>query len=243
MRAVLRRHEGPALHVEQLPPQKEANVRAEVLPPTLREAALVAVVDLTIFGSAKSAIAFTATHCVAPGLDEPLAFELERVLACPGYVDDEEGEVSVLVQGQGELQLLCAHHGDALIEVFRALAPAALESPAVPPVSRDVLGLLAQRVTDTLDDDWARAELSLQAGPGYAHLTGLSFLPSGERRFLDLREVPEAVTRALLEHNAGCWPTDHRWNQAVLTLVPGGDWQVSFGWHPALHEERQRLGG
>src|SRR3569623_1186905 len=63
VRAAIAAHPSKSVLVPPLPPKKLRNVRGE-LPANLRGAELLALVDLTMFGSAKNAIVLTANELV-----------------------------------------------------------------------------------------------------------------------------------------------------------------------------------
>ena len=63
VRGAIAAHPSKSVLVPPLPPKKLRNVRGE-LPASLREAEILALVDLTLFGSAKNAIVLTANELV-----------------------------------------------------------------------------------------------------------------------------------------------------------------------------------
>jgi hypothetical protein len=115
------------LHVHPLPPAKEQNVRRHVMPPDASHLPLVAVLDLTMMGSAKDAIAFTPTHAFVCNGGQRMAFDWAEVRDV-APVDDST--VRVRLAERGWIALACGRHARTLYALFQQLAqiPARTES-------------------------------------------------------------------------------------------------------------------
>jgi hypothetical protein len=120
--AALAPHAGGKLLVGKLSPQKEARARASVLPSSLRHLPILAIVDLTLLGSARDAVVFTPTHGVMREGDESLVFAWPEVRAVfpPAHPDDSE--VVILLSSVGEIALPCAGRAGAMAALFETFA-------------------------------------------------------------------------------------------------------------------------
>ena len=120
--AELRNHAGGKLHVGAIPPAKEANARRCVLPAALREQPILALVDLTILGSAKDAVVFLPAHCVLREGDERLRFAWPEVREVEEPATPEAREVVIHLSSVGELAIPCGGRARAMASLFRKFA-------------------------------------------------------------------------------------------------------------------------
>lgn len=122
IRALATPFEGKKVHVTSFPEKKERNVRKVVLPEHAHAEPLVAIFDLTTFGSAKDAAVFTPTHCYAHELDERAAFALCDLQAVHGFEGMLEAKIAVEIRGVGRITMPCGSVGDPLLTVLQGLA-------------------------------------------------------------------------------------------------------------------------
>ena len=123
IRAVMGPHKGKKILVDDLPEKKERNVRERVLPPTLRDEKLIAVLDLTTFGSCKDAIALTPTHCHVHEFDVRISFAFADVQAVHGFSGMLKSKVEIDVRNTGSVKIPCAGElaGNPLLELLNQI--------------------------------------------------------------------------------------------------------------------------
>jgi hypothetical protein len=112
---------GKKIHVDELPPKKEANARKVVMKGADPDEPIVALFDLTTFGSAKNAVVFTPTHLYAFEIDDRAVFalaDLKQVHGLKGLLDDK---IKIEVRGQGKLKVPCGTQGEQLLSVLQGL--------------------------------------------------------------------------------------------------------------------------
>ncbi len=120
--ATLAPHAGGKLFVGEIPPHKESNARAFVLPTSLRHLPIVALVDLTLLGSARDAVVFTPTHGVMREGDESLIFAWPEIRAVSPPAHPEDAEVVIQLSSVGEIALPCAGRAGAMAALFSQFA-------------------------------------------------------------------------------------------------------------------------
>ncbi len=122
---VLQRHVGPhvgkKIHLGELPAKKEKNIRSVVLPPDVQGADIIAAFDLTMFGSGKDAVVFTATHCYAHEMDDRVALPLGQLASVDGWDGALHSNIVVRTRDGGEVKIPASGE-DALLETLRGLA-------------------------------------------------------------------------------------------------------------------------
>lgn len=119
---VLAPHAGGKLSVGRIPRTKEQNARENVLPPSLRQQPILALVDLTVLGSARDAVVFTPTHGVMRESDEFLVFSWPEIRAVGTPEHAEDAEVVIHLATVGEIALPCGHRAGAMAELFSRFA-------------------------------------------------------------------------------------------------------------------------
>lgn len=115
-------HAGGKLSVGRIPAHKQSNARAYVLPASLNHLPIVALVDLTLLGSARDAVVFTPTHGVMREGDESLVFAWPEIRAVMTPAYPEAAEVVIHLSSVGEIALPCAGRAGAMAELFRRFA-------------------------------------------------------------------------------------------------------------------------
>lgn len=124
---VLQRHIGPhvgkKIHLGELPAKKEKNIRSVVLPPDVQGADIIAAFDLTMFGSGKDAVVFTATHCYAHEMDDRVALPLGQLASVDGWDGALHSNIVVRTRDGGEMKIPASGE-DALLETLQGLAQA-----------------------------------------------------------------------------------------------------------------------
>ncbi len=123
IRGAVTPHAGKKIHVSELPAKKDKNIRSVVLPSGAQDVDIVAAFDLTMFGSGKDAVVFTATHCYAHEMDERAAFALSDLEAVDGWDGALQSNVVVRIRGVGEVKVPASGE-DALVDTLRAIASA-----------------------------------------------------------------------------------------------------------------------
>ncbi|MCU0693677.1 MAG: hypothetical protein MUF54_19995 [Polyangiaceae bacterium] len=112
----------PGLLTPPLPARKEHNVRTAVLPASAQSFPILAVVDLTVFGSAKDAVVFTPTHCFLRDGDERLTFAWTEVRAVRPPQGERERELLIVLSSTGEIALPCGRAAVALAPLMQRFA-------------------------------------------------------------------------------------------------------------------------
>lgn len=120
--ATLSPHAGSKLSVGAIPPHKENNARACVLPLSLRHLPILALVDLTLLGSARDAVVFTPTHGVMREGDESLVFAWPEIRAVTAPATPKDAEVAIHLASVGEIALPCAGRAGPMAELFARFA-------------------------------------------------------------------------------------------------------------------------
>jgi hypothetical protein len=115
-------HARGKLLVHPVPPKKEANARAGAMPPAARHLPVVAVLDLTMMGSASDAWVLTPTHAFFRDGDARVHFDWAEVRAVAPVAGPGAGEVRLRLAERGWLTLRCGDHAQALAALFEQLA-------------------------------------------------------------------------------------------------------------------------
>ena len=115
-------HVNRRLMLQPIPEHKELNARRFTLPPSFREQPIIAMIDLTLMGSAKDAVVFTPTHCFWREGDEFLCFAWPEIRGVVPPADLEDDLIEVRLTRVGEVAFPSAKRAGALLPLFRFFA-------------------------------------------------------------------------------------------------------------------------
>lgn len=111
---------GAGLFVHPVPPKKEQNARMHVLPPDARGVPIVALLDLTVMGSAKDAVVFTPTHCFIKQEEGARIWFAWSEVRAVRPVEPADDAVVVQLATRGELAIPCGHQHTASLHQLAA---------------------------------------------------------------------------------------------------------------------------
>ena len=115
-------HVNRKLLLQPIPENKEQNARRYVLPPSCQDQPIIALIDLTLMGSAKDAVVFTSTHCFLREGDEHLCFAWPEVRGVVPPDDLEDDHITIVLSRVGEVALPSARRAGALHPLFQYFA-------------------------------------------------------------------------------------------------------------------------
>ena len=120
----LRPHLGNKVWLGEGPAKKAANVRKQVLPPELASAAVLAGIDLTVFGSAKDAIVVTPTHLITKEFDDRQRIALSQIRQVPPGQSETASAVQIVVDHLGTLSIPVGTDFEPVHDLLAAIARA-----------------------------------------------------------------------------------------------------------------------
>jgi hypothetical protein len=131
---------GSGMHVgDRIPAKKLANATEHVLPPSLRGEPILAIFDLTLFGSAKDAIVLTHRHLVIKDVDTWMTLEVADIAVCRGALGALDDRFSIGMRDGTTRDFPCGGHAEALTLLISGIArlraartPSAPSAPSAP---------------------------------------------------------------------------------------------------------------
>lgn len=86
-------------------------------------------------------------------------------------------------------------------------------------------------------NDWDEVSLSIQGDSTYIETSGTYFI-SDEEFGLDTHSLDSEVSFAIMElHELTTEGGNNRWNRAIFTLFPDGEFDIEFQWDQDLNDE------
>jgi hypothetical protein len=131
IRDVIAKRAGKRIHLAPFAAKVDTNVREHVMPAAKRAEPIVAIVDLTVFGSAKDAVVVTPTHLYAKELDDRAEVELASVRRIVSKAGAFGGSMRIEVAGLGEIKLPVGGEGDVVHELLEAIIATNPPSPRI----------------------------------------------------------------------------------------------------------------
>ncbi len=108
--------------VPPLPPKKERNARG-ALPVHVRDVAIHGLVDLTLLGSAKNALVFTANDCFIVDDDQSWQFAWRELIAVDGFTNFAQDTIGLQLT-TGSRKLYAASAASEVLPFLQAIAAA-----------------------------------------------------------------------------------------------------------------------
>ncbi len=102
---------------------------------------------------------------------------------------------------------------------------------------------IGQSIVNAIDEaDWTDVELNIEiVGFGVVGYTG-SYNIGSQRRELAVRTIPREIRNWIRElHEITTQGGNNKWNRAIFTMNPDGDFNMGFIWDQALQDEVERL--
>lgn len=121
IREIIAKRASKRIHLAPFASKVDSNVREHVLPAAKRTEPIVAIVDLTVFGSAKDAVVVTPTHLYAKELDDRAEVELASVRRIVAKAGVFGGQMRIEVAGIGEVKLPVGGEGEVVQEILEAI--------------------------------------------------------------------------------------------------------------------------
>lgn len=109
------------LHVHPLPAKKEASARGSVVPREAQQLPIIALIDLTMMGSASDALVLTASHGFYRRGDARIWFAWSEVRGVDPLGGDAD-TMRVLLAERGWVTLDCGGHAATIAALFHELA-------------------------------------------------------------------------------------------------------------------------
>ncbi len=100
----------------------------------------------------------------------------------------------------------------------------------------DLYKAIAQRIVDSIEDDWRKATIDFQYLNDAGKYTGRYFSKSetnekdfkvGYKSYKDFKKIHEITTEN----------SSNLWNRAKFTLYPSGEFNIDFEWDQSLADE------
>ncbi|MFH4666917.1 immunity protein YezG family protein [Vibrio cidicii] len=105
----------------------------------------------------------------------------------------------------------------------------------------DIYFGIAKKIVEKIDDDWVQAELKAEIYGNAAKFRGTynSSLAQEQQKFFkvhhELFDLFEELHKITTEN------PNNKWNRAIFTLEPSGNFNIDFEWDQALADEIERL--
>ncbi|OPB95408.1 hypothetical protein [Elizabethkingia occulta] len=103
--------------------------------------------------------------------------------------------------------------------------------------------LIAKNIASSIQsEDWKKATLNIQGDDTYVDTTGEYLDSNNVAQLLDVHNFDTDVDFAIMElHEITTEGGNNKWNKAIFTLTPNGDFDMEFIWDQELQNEIDRL--
>ncbi len=102
---------------------------------------------------------------------------------------------------------------------------------------RDIYAFIGQKIVDSISEDWLEAKVNLDSIGNNVKTYGYFVSLENERKSLSLKMGFQGAKKVLrLKEIIGENPKN-KWNRAVFSLKPDGDFDMEFIWDQELQDE------
>ena len=103
--------------------------------------------------------------------------------------------------------------------------------------------LIAQNIANSIQsENWNKATLNIQGDDTYVDTTGEYLDSNNVAQSLDVHNFNADVDFAIMKlHHITTKDGNNKWNKAIFTLTPDGDFDMKFIWDQQLQNEIDQL--
>ncbi len=102
---------------------------------------------------------------------------------------------------------------------------------------------IGQEISNVIESgNWTNARLEIEiVGEGVVGYTG-DYFANNEQKDMSVENIDDDITDWLNElHKVTTEGGNNKWNKAIFTLTPDGQFDMEFNWDQELHDQVEKL--